>query len=122
MSLDISGQAGDLFVLIFGGNGNKDRFVETAADEFHLAGLGQISQAREIFRPVFLDPDEQRPGIVEAKMDAGMLFEVLDEGKIGGVVSFFEDVLEIAAGLVGVNEQREIEFPGHGDSFFSLTS
>jgi hypothetical protein len=31
-------------------------------------------------------------------------------------------VLEITAGLVRVNEQGEMEFRGHGDSFFSLTS
>jgi hypothetical protein len=59
---------------------------------------------------------------VEAEMDAGMLFEVLDEGKVGSVVGFFEDVLEIAAGLVGVDEQGEMEFLRHGDSFSSLTS
>jgi len=47
---------------------------------------------------------------------------VLDKGEIRSVVSLFEDVLEIAAGLMGVNEKSEMEFRGHGDSFFSLTS
>jgi len=122
MFLEISGKAGDLLELIFGRDGDQNRFVKAATDEFHLAGLDKIFQASEIVRPVFLDPGEQRPGIVETEMDAGMPFEVLDERKIGGVVGFFEDVLEIAAGLVSVNEQREMEFLGHGDSFFSLTS
>jgi hypothetical protein len=36
-------------------------------------------------------------------------------------VGLLEDVLEIAAGLMGVNEQREMEILRHGDSFFSLT-
>jgi len=31
-------------------------------------------------------------------------------------------MLEIAAGLVGVNEQAEMKFLRHGDSFFSPTS
>jgi len=31
-------------------------------------------------------------------------------------------MLEVAAGLVRVNEQGEMESLGHGDSFFSLTS
>jgi hypothetical protein len=31
-------------------------------------------------------------------------------------------VLEIAAGLVRVNEKSEMEFLRHGDSFFSVTS
>jgi hypothetical protein len=30
-------------------------------------------------------------------------------------------MLEIAAGLMGMNEQSEMETLGHGDSFFSLT-
>jgi hypothetical protein len=51
-----------------------------------------------------------------------MLFEVLNEGKISSVVSLFEDMLEIAAGLVRVNEQGEMEFRRHRGSFFSLTS
>jgi hypothetical protein len=55
-------------------------------------------------------------------MNAGMLFEMFDERKIGSVVGLFEDMLEIAAGLVRVNEKSEMEFLRHGDSFFSLTS
>jgi hypothetical protein len=51
-----------------------------------------------------------------------MLFKVLNEWKIGSVVGLFENVLEIAAGLVRVNEQSEMEFLRHGDSFFSVTS
>ncbi len=47
---------------------------------------------------------------------------MLDEGKIRSVVSPFKDMLEIAAGLVGVNEKSEMEFLRHGNSFFSLTS
>jgi hypothetical protein len=53
-------------------------------------------------------------------MDAGVLFEMFDEGEIGRVVRFFENMLEIAAGLVGVDEQGEMEILGHGDCFFSL--
>ena len=71
---------------------------------------------------MFLDPGEQRPGIVEAEMDARVLFEMFNKGKIAGVVGLFEDMLEIAAGLVRVNEQSEMEFLRRVDSFFSLTS
>src|SRR6266478_2010382 len=120
--LEIGGEAGDLLALIFERNGDEDRFIEAATDEFDLAALDQLFQASEILRAMFLDPGEQRAGIVEAETNSGMLFEVLDEGKIAGVVSLFEDMLEIAAGLVRVNEQSEMEFLRHGDSFFSLTS
>jgi hypothetical protein len=71
---------------------------------------------------MFLDPSEQRPGLVQAEMDARVLFEMFNKGEIGGVVGLFEDMLEIAAGLVRVNKQSEMEFLRHGDSVFSLTS
>src|SRR6266481_4048786 len=115
--LEISCQARNLFALIFGRNRNQDRFVETAADQFHLAGLDQLFQASEIFRPMFFDPGEQRSGIVKAEMDARVLFEMFNKGEIGCVVGLFEDMLEIAAGLVRVNEESEMKFLRHGDSF-----
>jgi len=59
---------------------------------------------------------------VKAEVNFGVRFEVLDEGEIRCLVGLFEDMLEIAARLVCVNEQGEMEFLGHGDSFFSLTS
>jgi hypothetical protein len=118
--LEISGQASDLFALIFGRNRNQDRFVEAATDEFHLAVLDQLFQACEILKPMFLNPGEQRPGIVETETNSRVFLEVLNKWKVGGVVGFFEDMLEITAGLVRVNEQGEMEFLRHGDSFFSL--
>ena len=42
-------------------------------------------------------------------------------GVVGKEASLFEDMLEIAAGLVRVDEQSEMEILRHGDSFFSLT-
>src|SRR5260370_31622856 len=120
--LDISGKPGDLFALILSGNRDQDRLVEAATDEFHPAAFGQFFQAGKILRPMFLNPAEQRAGIVQAETNSGMLFEVLKEGKVAGGVSLFEDMLEIAARLVRVNEQSEMEFLRHGSSFFSLTS
>ena len=87
-----------------------------------MAALDQLFQANEILRPVFLDPGKKRPGIVETETNSRMLLEALNEWKIGCVVRLFEDMLEIAAGLVRVNEQSEMEFLRHGDSLFSLTS
>ena len=54
---------------------------------------------------------------MEAETTAGMFFEMLDKGKIGIVVGLFEDMAEITAGLVSVNEQGEMEFLRHGDDF-----
>src|SRR2546427_13023666 len=120
--LQIGGQARNLLELIFGRDGDKDRLIEAAANELDLSALDQFFQANEILRPMILDPGKQRPGIMEAEVNTRMRFEVLDEGKIGCVVGLFENMLEVAAGLVRVNEQSEMEFLRHGDSFFSLTS
>src|SRR4029077_6176838 len=117
MLFDIGGEARDLFALVFGRNGNEDRFVKATTDEFHLAGLDQFFQAREILGAMFFNPGKQRAGIVEAETNAGMLFKMLDKGKIGIVVGLFKDMAEIAAGLVSVNEQGEMEFLRHGDDF-----
>src|SRR5689334_11515203 len=80
--LQIGREACNLFVLIFGRNRDQNGLVETATDEFHLAGLDQIFQAGKILRPMFLNPREERPGVVEAEMNLRMLFEVLDKWKI----------------------------------------
>jgi hypothetical protein len=122
MFFDVGGQTRDLFALIFGRNGNQDGFVEAAANELDLTALDESSQASEILRPVLFDPCEEWAGIVEAEVNFWVRFEVLDEGEIRCLVGLFEDMLEVAARLVRVNEQGEMEFLGHGDSFFSLTS
>jgi hypothetical protein len=56
---------------------------------------------------------------MKAEMDAGMFFELLDKWEVGSFIGFFEHMLEIAARLVRVNEESEMEILGHGDSFFS---
>src|SRR3989440_9947442 len=75
--LEIGSQTRNLLALIFGRNRDQDRFIEAAADQFHLAGLDQLFQANEILWPMFLDPGEKRPGIVEAETNSRVLFEVL---------------------------------------------
>ncbi len=117
MLLKIDGQTRDLLALIFRRNRDQDGFVETATDKLNPAGLDQIAQAREILGPMLLDPDEERTGIVETEMHAGMFFELFDEREITSLIRSFQDVLEIAARLMGVNEQSEMEILRHGDSF-----
>ena len=121
MTFEIGGQARDLFALIFRRNRNQNGLVKTAAHELDLAALDQFFQAGEIFGAMLFDPGEERTGIVQAEMNARMFFQLLDEREIRSVVGFFQDMLEIAAGLVGVNEQGEMEILGHGDRFFSRT-
>ena len=57
---------------------------------------------------------------MKAETDSGVLLEMLQERKVAVLVGFFENVLKVAARLMGVNEQGEMEILRHGDSFISL--
>ena len=54
---------------------------------------------------------------MKAEMNAGMFFEMLEKGKVGIVVRLFQNVLEIPAGLVSVNEKSKMEGSRHGCVF-----
>jgi hypothetical protein len=58
---------------------------------------------------------------MQTDVDSGMLLEVLDKRQVRSFVGLFEDVLEIAAGLMGVDEKSKMKFLRHGDSLFPLT-
>jgi hypothetical protein len=62
---------------------------------------------------VLLDPSEERARIVQAEAHAGMFFQQLHKWKIGVLVRFFEDMAEIAAGLMRVNQEYEMEILRH---------
>ncbi len=79
MFFEIGGQAGDLFALVLGRDGDENGFVKAAADQLDLSGADEGFQAREIFGTMLFDPGEQRTGIVQAHVDAGMFFEKFDE-------------------------------------------
>ncbi len=57
---------------------------------------------------------------MQAETNTRVFLEMFQERKVGIAVSLFEHVLEIAARLVRMNEQGEMEILRHGDSFFSL--
>jgi hypothetical protein len=57
---------------------------------------------------------------MQAETDTRVFLEMFQERKVGVTVSLFEHVLEIAARLVRMNEQSEMEILRHGDSFSSL--
>jgi len=118
MFFEIGGESRYLFALIFRRNGDENGFVKSTAHKFHLAAPDQFLEAEEILGTVFFDPVEKRTGIVKAELNTGMFFELFDERKIACVVGFLEDMFEIAAGLMGMDQQGEMETLGHGDSFF----
>jgi len=52
---------------------------------------------------------------MQSRADFGVFFEMLDEWKIGALVAAFQYVFEISDGLMGVNQQGQMEFRRHGD-------
>jgi hypothetical protein len=50
-------------------------------------------------------------------MDDRMFLEEFDEGEIRVLVGLFEDMAEIAARLVSVNQKDELKAISHGDNF-----
>ena len=121
MRPDIAGQTGDLLELVFGGDGHENWLVKAATEQFHLPALHQCSKAVKIFGAMLLDPGEQGTGIMKAEMNAGMFFEMLEKREVGIVMRFFENVFEIATGLVGMNEKSKMESLRPGHSFFLAT-
>src|SRR5260370_40205647 len=64
---------------------------------------------REILRMILFHPGKERTGIVEAEAHTRMLFQQLDKGGVAVLVRFLKNMVKIAAGLMGVNEQDEME-------------
>jgi len=116
---EVRREAGDLLALVFGRDGDENRFVETPAEEFDLAFRNESLQARKILTAIRFDPLEQRTGIVQADVDGGMFFEEFDEREIGVLEGFFEDVGEIAARLVGMDHEDEMKAFRHGTILLS---
>jgi hypothetical protein len=56
---------------------------------------------------------------MKTDVDGGMLFQSFEERNIAAEIGLLENVVKIAARLMGMNEQHEVELGGHGDEFFS---
>jgi hypothetical protein len=105
MVLNIVRETNQLHPLIGIGDGNKDRFIEAAANHFHLAAFHQRFQALKVFGTILFDPGKQRAGIVEAHVDARVFLESFNERQVTAGIGLFKDMPKIAARLMGVDEQ-----------------
>jgi hypothetical protein len=119
MVLDIIGKANELHALVGGGFYEPILISIPAADHFDLAVSYQRFQALEIFGAVLFDPGEQRAGIMEADVDTGVLRKSLDKGQVAAHIGLLENMAEVAARLMGVYEQNQMELRRHGDGAFS---
>ena len=122
MLFNVVRQPRNLRVTIPGRNHCEDRLVKSAADNFHLPFSHQPAELFEIFRMRALHPFQQRSGVVQSHVNGRVFFEKLDKRQVTSVVGFLEHVAEIAAGLVRVNQQDEMEILRHGDNFARYTS
>src|SRR6266481_5113889 len=68
---------------------------------------------REILRMILFHPGKERTGIVEAEAHTRMLFQQLDKGEVAVLVRILKNMVKIAAGLMGVNQQDEMETLRH---------
>ena len=93
----------DLLTLILGWNYSKDRFIESAADHFHLFPMNQSTQQVKVFGVVRFHPKQERAGIVQAHANRRMLLEQLCERQIALLVATLQDVFKIADRLMRVN-------------------
>ena len=110
MLLKVIRQLADLRDLIGVRNGRQYRLIVAAPQKLHLSAPGQLAKLIEKLRVAFFQPFEQYPGVMEAEPDARMLEEDLHEGRVSPLVSFFDDVVEVPHGLVGMDYQSERNF------------
>jgi hypothetical protein len=63
----------------------------------------------EEFRMAAVNPFQQRTGIVQAQANAGVLEQMFDKGQVGALIGLFDDGIEIADWLMGVNQENQTE-------------
>jgi hypothetical protein len=108
--LEVIRQLTDLRDLVDVGNRGQDRLIVAAPNKLHLFAPGQLPKLIEILRVAFLQPFKQYPGVMQAKADTRMLEEGLHEGRVSPLVSFFDDMVEVPNGLVGMDHQSKRNF------------
>jgi hypothetical protein len=110
-------QLADLRNLIGVRNGREYRLIVAAPQKLYLSAPGQLAKLIEKLRVAFLQPFEQYPGVMQAKPHARMLEKDLHEGRISPLVSFFDHVLEVSHGLVGMDYESKRNFVQGENSF-----
>ena len=113
MRFDEISEAEELFALILRRNGDEDGFIEAATEELDFACSNEFLETRNIFRMIGVEPGEKRTRIVQTQAYRRIFFEQIDERKIRSLVTTFENVFKITAGLVRVNNQNQMEGRRH---------
>jgi hypothetical protein len=64
---------------------------------------------------MLFNPGQQRARIVKTHMYVRMSFQHFDKRQVAARVGLLEDIIEIANGLVRVNEENQMELRRHGN-------
>ena len=91
---------------------HQDGLVEAAADDLDLTAVHETPHLGDRLRPVGGHPLQQRPGVVQAEVDAGVPLERVEHGRVGVLENVLDDPAEVADGLVVVDDECE----GNGSS------
>jgi hypothetical protein len=59
---------------------------------------------------ILLDPQQQRPGIMQCRSNSRVLLHQRKKGVVGILITLFENVFEITGWLVGVNDQHYVKW------------
>jgi hypothetical protein len=75
-----------------------------------LAATDQFFELFEKLGMMFFDPFQQASGKMQPDPDTRMASKCVDKRPVGLLVGFFENVIEVADGLMRMNHQRQRDF------------
>ncbi len=99
------------------GNGGKDGFEKSSAHQLHLTARRQLFDLLEKLGMALFNPLQQAAGKMQPHADARMAKERPDKRAVSLLVSFFENVIEVADGLMRVDHQRQGDLVQQATSF-----
>src|SRR5258708_16439770 len=99
-------QPPDLVNAIFIGNGHEDGLIKTAANNLHLAASHERAHTLYIFGMHFRHPLDERSREMQPHADPWMARKTFNKWEVRLLVSALHHVVEIADGLMGMNEQH----------------
>jgi hypothetical protein len=89
------------------GQGRQDRLEEPAAQDLHLAATDELPEPADERRALRLEPLEQRPGVMQAEMDARVALDGGDHRLVRPLEDVREDPAEVADRLMVVEDHRQ---------------
>src|SRR5439155_1374571 len=96
LALELVGHAAALGDPVTLGEGGEDRLVPPAADDLDLTAGDERREALEEFGPLDAEPGQQRAGVVEGDVHAGMAVEGVEHRQVGPLVGLGDDPAEVA--------------------------